>query len=59
VQAWLPRKALAFEAHRTQHEHRAHFERLALMEEEAYFVAIGVPAPRGAEDLFAALNQSS
>jgi LmbE family N-acetylglucosaminyl deacetylase len=59
VQAWLSRKALAFEAHRTQHEHRAHFERLALMEAEAYFVAIGRPAPRGAEDLFAGLGSVS
>jgi LmbE family N-acetylglucosaminyl deacetylase len=55
VQAWLPRKQQAFEAHRTQHQHRAHFERLALVDAEYFFVAMGVPAPRGAEDLFAGL----
>jgi LmbE family N-acetylglucosaminyl deacetylase len=55
VQAWLPRKQQAFEAHRTQHQHRAHFERLALIDAEYFFVAMGVPAPRGAEDLFAGL----
>ncbi|HET9010835.1 MAG TPA: PIG-L family deacetylase [Gemmatimonadaceae bacterium] len=59
VQAWLPRKALAFEAHRSQHQHRARFEQLALLESESYFVAIGVPAPRGAEDLFAGLDPST
>ncbi len=52
---WLPRKRQAFEAHRTQHQHRAHFERLALPDTEDYFVAIGTPAPRGATDLFAGL----
>src|SRR4051812_5512483 len=55
VQAWLPRKQQAFEAHRTQHQHRAHFERLALTGAECFFVAMGVPVPRGAEDLFAGL----
>jgi len=53
---WLPRKRQAFEAHRTQHEHRAHFEQLALRETEDYFVAIGTPAPPGATDLFAGLG---
>jgi LmbE family N-acetylglucosaminyl deacetylase len=53
VREWLPRKRQAFQAHRTQHEHRAHFERLALAGAEDYFVAIGTPAPRGATDLFA------
>ena len=55
VHEWLPRKREAFDAHRTQHEHRAQFERLALAETEDYFVAIGAPAPRGAADLFAGL----
>jgi LmbE family N-acetylglucosaminyl deacetylase len=55
VHEWLPRKYQAFEAHRTQHAHRAHFERLALAETEDYFVAIGTPAPRGAAELFAGL----
>jgi LmbE family N-acetylglucosaminyl deacetylase len=56
VQAWLPRKQQAFEAHRTQHQHRAHFERLALTETEDFFVAMGTPVPRGAMDLFAGLE---
>ena len=55
VTAWLPRKQQAFETHRTQHQHRAHFERLALMETEDFFVAMGAPVPRGAADLFAGL----
>jgi LmbE family N-acetylglucosaminyl deacetylase len=55
VQAWLPRKQQAFEAHRTQHQHRAHFERLALFDTEDFFVAMGTPVPRGATDLFAGL----
>jgi LmbE family N-acetylglucosaminyl deacetylase len=40
VRAWLPRKRAAFEAHRTQHVHRAGFERLAMRANEYYFVAI-------------------
>jgi LmbE family N-acetylglucosaminyl deacetylase len=56
VREWLPRKRAAFEAHRTQHEHRPHFERLALDDTEDYFVALGAPAPRGATDLFAGLG---
>ena len=40
VAAWLPAKLAAFEAHRTQHVHRASFERLAVREHEHYFVAI-------------------
>jgi LmbE family N-acetylglucosaminyl deacetylase len=55
VRTWLPRKQLAFEAHRTQHQHRVHFVKAAMTDAEAFFVAIGVPAPRGAEDLFAGL----
>jgi LmbE family N-acetylglucosaminyl deacetylase len=49
---WLDRKIAAFDAHRTQHEHRAHFEHLALGDDECYFVAIGTPASRGATELF-------
>lgn len=56
VRDHLDRKVAAFDAHRTQHEHRAHFERLALADTESYFVAIGAPAPRGATDLFAGLG---
>ena len=56
VEAWLPRKQEAFEAHRTQHQHRAHFERLALTSAEHFFVAVGRPAPSNAADLFAGLG---
>jgi LmbE family N-acetylglucosaminyl deacetylase len=56
VRAWLPRKGQAFDAHRTQHQHRAHFERLGLVDTEDFFVAIGTPVPRGAADLFAGLT---
>ena len=55
VREWLGTKQQAFEVHRTQHQHRAHFERLALDDTEDYFVAIGIPAPRHATDLFAGL----
>ena len=55
VRDWLSRKQEAFETHRTQHQHRAHFERLALMDDEDYFVAIGAPVPGGTTDLFAGL----
>ena len=55
VAAWLSRKEQAFEAHRTQHEHRAQFERLGLARTEDYFVAVGSPAPAGADDPFAGL----
>lgn len=56
VHAWLSRKAAAFEVHRTQHQHRAHFEQLALNDTECYFVAIGAAAPDGADDLFSGLS---
>jgi LmbE family N-acetylglucosaminyl deacetylase len=56
VDAWLPRKREAFEAHRTQHQHRTHFERLALTDAEFFHVASGCPAPPGAADLFAGLT---
>jgi LmbE family N-acetylglucosaminyl deacetylase len=40
VAEWLPVKSAAFETHRTQHVHRANFERLAMRGREYYFVAI-------------------
>ena len=40
---WRDRKVAAFEAHRTQHQHRASFEQHALRGHEWYFVASGVP----------------
>jgi len=40
VRDWLPRKLAAFDVHRSQHVHRANFERLALRDNEYYFVAI-------------------
>lgn len=56
VVAWLARKIAAFDVHCTQHEHRAHFERLALADRECYFVAGGTQAARGADDLFSGLR---
>ena len=38
VTAWLPTKRAAFEAHRSQHVHRPSFDRLALRDQEYYFV---------------------
>lgn len=55
VAPWLARKEQAFDAHRTQHDHRAHFVQLGLARTEEFFVAMGVPAPAGADDLFFAL----
>jgi LmbE family N-acetylglucosaminyl deacetylase len=55
VRPWLSRKAQAFECHRTQHQHRAHFEELALLDSEYFFVALGQPVASGATDLFAGL----
>jgi len=55
VRDWLDRKVAAFDAHRTQRQHRAHFERLALGDTECFFVASGKPAPRGATELFSDL----
>lgn len=56
VAPWLSRKEQAFDAHRTQHDHRAHFIQLGLARTEEFFVAIGAPAPSGADDLFASLS---
>jgi LmbE family N-acetylglucosaminyl deacetylase len=59
VKDWLPRKVAAFETHRTQQQHRAHFERLALTDCEYYFVAGGAPALAGADDLFAGMTATA
>ena len=50
VTEWLPTKRAAFEVHRTQHMHRANFERLALRENEYYFVAITPRSPSPGRD---------
>jgi LmbE family N-acetylglucosaminyl deacetylase len=55
VQHWHPRKLEAFFAHRTQLQHQAYFEAEAMPPTEDYFVAVGVPAPSGADDLFSGL----
>jgi LmbE family N-acetylglucosaminyl deacetylase len=55
VEPWHPRKLEAFFAHRTQLDHEAYFRSEAMPPTEDYFVALGVPAPSGAVDLFAGL----
>lgn len=55
VSASLDVKRAAFEAHRTQHDHRPEFERLGLVSEEWFALASGVPFSDGAADLFAGL----
>ena len=55
VRAWNAAKRSAFEAHRSQHQHRAAFESHAITDDECYFVMSGVAAPEGARDLFAAV----
>jgi LmbE family N-acetylglucosaminyl deacetylase len=56
VERWHPRKLDAFFAHRTQLDHEAYFRREAMPATEDYFVAIGTPAPRDADDLFVGLG---
>jgi LmbE family N-acetylglucosaminyl deacetylase len=56
VTPWHPRKLEAFFAHRTQLDHEAYFRREAMPPTEDYFVALGAPAPAGADDLFAGLS---
>ncbi|MEO6528038.1 MAG: PIG-L family deacetylase [Gemmatimonadaceae bacterium] len=56
VEHWHARKLEAFFVHRTQLEHEAYFKAEALPPTEDYFVATGVPAPDGADDLFAGLT---
>jgi LmbE family N-acetylglucosaminyl deacetylase len=55
VQRWHPQKLEAFFAHRTQLQHQAYFEAEAMPPTEDYFVAMGVPAPNEADDLFSGL----
>jgi LmbE family N-acetylglucosaminyl deacetylase len=52
VEAWHPRKLLAFFAHRTQADHEAYFRREAMPATEDYFVAVGTAAPQGSTDLW-------
>jgi LmbE family N-acetylglucosaminyl deacetylase len=56
VAAALDAKRAAFEEHRTQHEHRAIFERDSLAPEEWYALASGTPLPGEPTDLFAGLE---
>lgn len=55
VRLWQTRKRDAFNAHRTQHDHREIFERVAMPESEDFFLAGGVGFPRGATELFEGL----
>jgi LmbE family N-acetylglucosaminyl deacetylase len=52
VSAALDAKRAAFDAHRTQHDHRPEFERLGLVGEEWFALASGEPLPAGARDPF-------
>ena len=45
VAAWLPTKRAAFEAHRSQHVHRASFDRVTQRDHEYYFVAMPARSP--------------
>ena len=56
VKQWHPRKLDAFFAHRTQLDHEAYFRREAMPATEDYFVALGVPAADGAQDVFEGLT---
>jgi hypothetical protein len=55
VSASLDAKRAAFEAHRTQHDHRPEFERLGLVPDEWFALASGSPFPANATDVFAGL----
>ena len=56
VSSMLDVKRRAFEAHRTQHQHRAQFE-AAVTPYEGFFLAAGVPQPTArTADLFAGLD---
>lgn len=58
VRAWLPAKRAAFEAHRSQHVHRAAFESLSMVGDEAYAWAAGDPQPAPMiDDLFAGMGR--
>jgi hypothetical protein len=52
---WNALKQRAFEAHRSQHQHRDNFVKYAITDREYYSVVTGEPAPPGATDLFAGL----
>ncbi|MDB4891394.1 MAG: LmbE-like protein [Gemmatimonadetes bacterium] len=52
---WNALKHRAFDAHRSQGQHRENFERYAITDSEYFSVAAGQPAPDGATDLFAGL----
>ncbi len=52
---WNATKRRAFDAHRSQGQHRENFERYAITDSEYFSVAVGRPAPTGATDLFAGL----
>lgn len=56
VRRWHARKRAAFAAHRTQRQHEATFELVAMTDTECYFVALGAPVPRGATGLFDGLE---
>jgi LmbE family N-acetylglucosaminyl deacetylase len=56
VRDWHERKMEAFLAHRTQLQHRATFEAVAMTDTEDYFLMHGVPVPSGSGDLFAGLG---
>lgn len=56
VREFMPAKAAAFEAHATQHVHRAAFEGAAIRDVESYALAAGVAQPRPTiDDLFEGL----
>ena len=53
---WNALKRRAFDAHRSQGQHRENFERYAITDSEYFSVAAGQPTPAGATDLFAGLS---
>lgn len=56
VAPFLVKKREAFEAHSSQHQHRARFEQVAIREFECFALAAGVPQPRPiTADLFEGL----
>ncbi len=52
---WNGRKLESYLTHRSQQQHRANFERYAIVDAEWYSVGAGVPAPEGTADLFSGL----
>jgi LmbE family N-acetylglucosaminyl deacetylase len=55
ARSWNAVKRRAFDAHRSQEQHRETFERYAITDSEYFSVVAGRPAPVGATDLFAGL----